>query len=45
MLHVDGPGTHELPGYYPREESGGPRVVRDTQSIGASYDQFLRTGV
>ncbi|XP_077243105.1 RNA-binding protein 2-like [Tasmannia lanceolata] len=41
----DIPGGHELAGYYPRDdERGGQRIVRDTESIGASYDRYLHNG-
>ncbi|OVA14750.1 RNA recognition motif domain [Macleaya cordata] len=41
----DIPGGHELPGYFPRDdERGGHRIIRDTESIGASYDRYLRNG-
>lgn len=40
------PGGSEVPGYYPREEERtGYRVVRDTDTLGASYDRYLRNGV
>ncbi|XP_042503783.1 RNA-binding protein 1-like [Macadamia integrifolia] len=36
-------GSHEFPSYFPREdERGAPRVVRDNESIGASFDRYLR---
>lgn len=39
----DVPGGHELPGYYGRDdERGAHRVIRDSDSIGASYDRYLR---
>ncbi|KAK3022783.1 hypothetical protein RJ639_046885 [Escallonia herrerae] len=39
----DIPGGHEMPGYMVRDdERGAHRVLRDTDSIGASYDRFLR---
>ncbi|XP_077248500.1 RNA-binding protein 2-like [Tasmannia lanceolata] len=42
----DIPGGHELAGYFPRDdERGGHRVARDTDSIGASYDSYLRNGI
>ncbi|KAI3843380.1 hypothetical protein MKX03_030481 [Papaver bracteatum] len=40
----DIPPGHELPGYYPREDERGGRVVRDTESIGSAYDRYLRSG-
>ncbi|KAJ7965304.1 RNA-binding protein [Quillaja saponaria] len=37
-------GGHDLPNYFPHDEDRGPlRVIRDTESIGASYDRYLRT--
>lgn len=33
-------------GYYPREDDRVThRTIRDTESIGASYDRYLRNGV
>lgn len=41
----DVPGGHELPNYFVRDdERGAPRVARDSDSIGASYDRYLRGG-
>lgn len=35
-----------MPGYYLREDERVPhRAVRDTESINASYDRYLRSGV
>lgn len=35
----------EMPGYYPREdEREAHRTIRDTESINASYDRYLRSG-
>uniref|UniRef100_A0A5B7A0L8 Putative RNA-binding protein with multiple splicing n=1 Tax=Davidia involucrata TaxID=16924 RepID=A0A5B7A0L8_DAVIN len=40
----DVPGGHELPSYYARDdERGAHRISRDTDSIGASYDRYLRS--
>ncbi|KAJ4850714.1 hypothetical protein Tsubulata_004187 [Turnera subulata] len=40
----DGFSGHYLPNYYPREDDrGGLRGVRDSNSIGASYDRYLRS--
>lgn len=40
---LDVPAGHELSGFYPREEErGGHRFGRDTESLGASYDRYLR---
>ncbi|CAA6663345.1 unnamed protein product [Spirodela intermedia] len=39
------PGGTEYGAYIPREEERvGQRVIRDTESIEASYDQYLRSG-
>lgn len=35
----DLPGSHDLPSYYPRDDDRGG--IRDTDSIGASYDRYL----
>ncbi|KAG6478385.1 hypothetical protein ZIOFF_061827 [Zingiber officinale] len=44
--YADVPGGSEMLGYYPREDDRGThRVIRDTESIGASYDRYLRNGV
>ncbi|GMY07575.1 RNA-binding protein 2-like isoform X1 [Fagus crenata] len=35
---------HELPSYFPRDDDRGTlRGIRDTDSIGASYDRYLRS--
>ncbi|KAJ4829170.1 hypothetical protein Tsubulata_007031 [Turnera subulata] len=40
----DGSTGHDLPNYYPRDDDrGGLRGVRDSDSIGASYDRYLRS--
>ncbi|PSS32976.1 RNA-binding protein [Actinidia chinensis var. chinensis] len=40
----DVPGGHELPTYFTREdERAAHGVIRDTNSIGASYDHYLRS--
>ncbi|KAK6936647.1 hypothetical protein RJ641_033677 [Dillenia turbinata] len=37
-------GGHDLPSYYRDDDrSGAHRVTRDTDSIGASYDRYLRS--
>ncbi|XP_042506586.1 RNA-binding protein 1-like isoform X2 [Macadamia integrifolia] len=37
------PGSDEFPSYFPREdERGPPRVVINVETIGASYDRYLR---
>ena len=42
----DVPGGHELPSYYARDDDRGTlRGIRDTDSIGASYDRYLRSAV
>ncbi|OAY78000.1 RNA-binding protein 1 [Ananas comosus] len=44
--YPDMPSGSEVPGYYPREEERtGYRVVRDTDTLGASYDRYLRNGM
>ncbi|GMP24942.1 hypothetical protein CsSME_00002031 [Camellia sinensis var. sinensis] len=41
---LDVPSGHELPGYFTRDdERAAHRVMRDTDSIGASYDRYLRS--
>ncbi|GMN44353.1 hypothetical protein TIFTF001_013552 [Ficus carica] len=41
---MDGPGNHDLPGYFPRDDDrGAMRGARDTESINASYDRYLRS--
>uniref|UniRef100_A0A804R196 Uncharacterized protein n=1 Tax=Zea mays TaxID=4577 RepID=A0A804R196_MAIZE len=41
----DVPGAPDTAGYYPRdEERAGYRAARDTESLNASYERFLRTG-
>jgi hypothetical protein len=43
---IDVPGAPDTAGYYPRdEERAGYRAARDTESLNASYERFLRTGV
>ncbi|XP_051121161.1 nuclear speckle RNA-binding protein A-like [Andrographis paniculata] len=38
------PGSHDLSSYYPHDnDRAGTRVVRDTDSINASYDRYLRS--
>ncbi|KAA8540069.1 hypothetical protein F0562_026761 [Nyssa sinensis] len=40
----DVPGGHEFPSYYARDDDRGVhRVIRDSDSIGASYDRYLRS--
>ncbi|XP_021283661.1 RNA-binding protein 2-like [Herrania umbratica] len=37
-------GGHELSGYYSRDDDrGAVRAIRDSDSIGASYDRYLRS--
>ncbi|KAJ9174300.1 hypothetical protein P3X46_017337 [Hevea brasiliensis] len=39
----DVPSGHELPNYYPRDDDRAAlRAVRDSDSIGVSYDRYLR---
>lgn len=43
---VDVPGGHELSSYYGRDDDRGAHcVVRDADSIGASYDRYLHGAV
>ncbi|PRQ60494.1 putative nucleotide-binding alpha-beta plait domain-containing protein [Rosa chinensis] len=40
----DSHSGHDLPGYYPHEDDRGSlRAMRDTDSINASYDRYLRS--
>ncbi|KAJ4726710.1 RNA-binding protein [Melia azedarach] len=40
----DVPSGHELSSYYPRDDDRGAlRGIRDTDSLGASYDRYLRS--
>ncbi|XP_021669890.2 RNA-binding protein 1 isoform X3 [Hevea brasiliensis] len=40
----DVPGGNELPNYYPRDDDRAAlRAIRDSESIGASYDRYLRS--
>lgn len=42
----DIPSGHELPSYFSRDDDRGTlRGIRDTDSIGASYDRYLRSAV
>ncbi|KAG5067390.1 hypothetical protein JHK86_011121 [Glycine max] len=37
-------GVHDLPGYFPHDDDrGGLRVIRDTESLDASYERYLRS--
>lgn len=39
-------GVHDMPGYYPHDDDrGGLRVIRDTESLDASYERYLRSAV
>lgn len=38
----DGPGGHELPGIYGREDERALHGMRASDSIGATYDRYLR---
>jgi len=43
---VDVPSGRDLSSYYSRDDDRGAlRVVRDSDSIGASYDRYLHSGV
>ncbi|EYU45285.1 hypothetical protein ABFS82_06G018100 [Erythranthe guttata] len=38
------PSGHDLPGYYAREnEMAGHQITRDTDSVNASYERYLRS--
>lgn len=38
--------SHDLPSYFPHDDDRGAlRGVRDTESINASYDRYLRSSV
>ncbi|GMH08864.1 hypothetical protein Nepgr_010704 [Nepenthes gracilis] len=37
-------GDREVAGYFPHNDDRGARVIRDTDSINASYDRYLRSG-
>ncbi|KAL0400570.1 UNVERIFIED_CONTAM: RNA-binding protein 1 [Sesamum latifolium] len=38
------PSGHDMPSYYAHEEDrAGPRVIRDTESVNASYERYLRS--
>ncbi|KAL0321579.1 UNVERIFIED_CONTAM: RNA-binding protein 1 [Sesamum calycinum] len=38
------PSAHDVPSYYARDEDrAGPRVIRDTESVNASYERYLRS--
>ena len=40
---VDVPAGHDLPNYYGRDDGrGAPRVMKEADSLGASYDRYLR---
>lgn len=45
VIHVvDLSGGHDLPNYYPRDDDRvALRGMRDTDSINASYDRYLRS--
>ncbi|KAK1366418.1 RNA-binding protein 2-like [Heracleum sosnowskyi] len=39
----DVPGGHDLTGYYGRDDArGAPRAMREVDSLGASYERYLR---
>ncbi|KAB5524074.1 hypothetical protein DKX38_021823 [Salix brachista] len=41
---VDVPSGRDLSNYYSRDDRGALRVIRDSDSIGASYDRYLHSG-
>lgn len=44
--NVDIPGGNDLPAYFPGDDDRGvSRGMRDTDSIEASYDRYLRSAV
>lgn len=43
---IDVPSGHDLTGYYGREDArGAPHGMREGDSLGASYERYLRGGV
>lgn len=39
-------GVHDLPGYFTHNDDGGRLgVIRDTESLDASYERYLRNAV
>ncbi|KAJ6687474.1 PROTEIN MATERNALLY EXPRESSED protein 5 [Salix koriyanagi] len=40
----DVPSGRDLSNYYSRDDRGALRVIRDSDSIGASYDRYLHSG-
>ena len=39
-------GVHDLPNYFPHDDDrGGLRVIRDAESLDASYENYLRSAV
>ncbi|BAT78865.1 hypothetical protein VIGAN_02161700 [Vigna angularis var. angularis] len=39
-------GVHDLPNYFPHDDDrGGLRVVRDAESLDASYESYLRSAI
>ena len=37
------PSAHVMPNYLSQDDDrGGPRVVKDTKSIGSAYDRYLQ---
>ncbi|CAJ1974427.1 unnamed protein product [Sphenostylis stenocarpa] len=39
-------GVHDLPSYFPHDDDrGGLRVIRDTESLDASYEHYLRSAI
>lgn len=46
LYHVDMPSGPDMSGYYGRdEERAGLRVIRDTDTMNATYDRYLRSVV
>lgn len=40
------PSSHEMHNYLVRDDDrGGPRPVKDTQTIGSAYDRYLQSAV
>lgn len=39
------PTGHEMHNYLASDDRGGPRSVKDTQTIGSAYDRYLQSVV
>ncbi|XP_022993915.1 RNA-binding protein 2-like isoform X1 [Cucurbita maxima] len=37
------PAVHEMHNYIANDDHGGPRAVKDTQTIGSAYDRYLQS--